>query len=118
MDIKIEDIEPQLGISLRRLYALAVDAYSGAYDLVARDKGSPHPQQYRQEDAFECSSDPAEDSRALPSDTHVLKTLFQQARKEPGNFPPELGTLAQAQASGLALSRALALSGHPGYAVY
>ncbi len=118
MDIKIEDIEPQLGVSLRQLYSLAADTYPRAYKLVIRYKGSPHPQQYRQEDAFECSSDPAEDSRALPSDTHVLKTLFEQARKQPGNFPPELGTLAQAQASGLVLSHALALSGHPGYEVY
>ncbi len=118
MDIKVEDIEPQLGVSLRSLYALAVDTYPRAYKLVIRYQGSPHPQQYNQEDALECSSEPAEDRRELPSDMHELTALFQQARKQPGNFPPELGTLVQAQASGLTLSHALMVSGHPGYKVY
>lgn len=116
--IKIEDIEPTLGVSLRHIYHLAADEYLSAYKHVVKVKGSPHPKQYQQEDALECSADPDEDRRWLPSDMHDLLSMFQQARNDNGSGPPELGTLAQAQASGLALSRALKLTGHPGYSVY
>ena len=116
--IKIEDIEPVLGVPLRHLYNLAADEYPHADRYVVKVKGSPNPKQYQQEAAMECSGHPASDQRELPSDIHELMALFRQARMDNGCGPPELGTLAQAQASGLALGRALRLVGYPDYQVY
>lgn len=97
---------------------MAAAEYPHAYQYVVKAKGSPNPKQYQQEAAIECSGHPAFDQRELPSDIHELKALFQQARMDNGSGPPELGTLAQAQASGLALGRALMLAGYPDYQVY
>ena len=118
MLIKIEDIETTLGISLRVLHGIAAAEYPKAYMQVVSGKADPHPRQYKQAGAIECNADPFHDRRELPGDRTELMRLFQQARKDNGGGAPEMGTLAQAQASGLAFNRALKRAGHLRMRVY